>query len=111
MTLSVDVSGDAKAAAGREVPTLDASDVATRLVGQDPTLWGKAAESESAIRLGWLAAPTVSRPLVAEIEALRDELRAEGVDKFDASWAELQGTVSDELARFATADSTAEAQQ
>jgi glucose-6-phosphate isomerase len=81
VTLSLDVAGDAKAAAEREVPTLDASDVASRLVAQDHTLWGEAAESESAVRLGWLAAPTVSRPLVAEIEALRDELRAEGVDR------------------------------
>jgi len=40
-----------------------------------------------------------------------EQLEKEGVEKFDKSWAELQATVSDELARFATADSTAEAEQ
>jgi transaldolase len=38
-------------------------------------------------------------------------LEKDGVEKFQKSWAELQATVSDELARFATADSTEEAQQ
>ncbi len=81
MTVSFDVRGAARQAADREVPTLDASDVAARLSAKDHTLWGEAAESEAAIRLGWLDAPTASRPLVAEIEALREELRAEGVDR------------------------------
>ncbi len=81
MTFSVDVQGAARQAADREVPTLDASDVAARLSAKDHTLWGKAAESESAIRLGWLDAPSTSRPLVAEIVALREELRSEGVDR------------------------------
>ncbi|GAB4066473.1 glucose-6-phosphate isomerase [Angustibacter speluncae] len=81
MTLAVQASGAAREAVEREVPTLDASEVAQRLAAQDHTLWGEAAESEASIRLGWLDAPTASRPLVAEIEALRDELRAEGVDR------------------------------
>ena len=38
------------------------------------TLWGPAAEAEASIRLGWVDAPPTSRPLVAEIVALRDEL-------------------------------------
>lgn len=81
MTLAVQASGAAREAVEREVPTLDASDVAQRLAAKDHTLWGEAAESEASIRLGWLDAPTASRPLVAEIEALRDELRSEGVDR------------------------------
>ena len=40
-----------------------------------PTLWGPEAEAEAAKRLGWTEAVAVSRPLVAEIVALRDELR------------------------------------
>ena len=38
-------------------------------------------------------------------------LESEGVDKFAASWAELTTTVSDELARVASSDSEAEAEQ
>jgi glucose-6-phosphate isomerase len=81
VTLAVSASGAAREAVEREVPTLDASDVAQRLAAKDPTLWGEAAEGEASIRLGWIDAPTSSRPLVAEIEALREELRAEGVDR------------------------------
>ena len=81
MTLAVRTGGDARAAVERELATLDASDVAGRLAARDHTLWGEAAEDESSKRLGWLVAPSVSRPLVAEIEALREELHAEGVDR------------------------------
>jgi transaldolase len=38
-------------------------------------------------------------------------LEREGVEKFEKSWAELLATVSDELARSATSDSDAEAEQ
>ena len=38
-------------------------------------------------------------------------LEKEGLEKFDASWSELQGTVSDELARAAGSESAAEAGQ
>ena len=40
-----------------------------------------------------------------------EQLEREGVQKFADSWTELTGTVSDELARTATADSEAEAAQ
>ena len=43
-----------------------------------------------------------------EVTAL---LEREGLDKFEKSWAELLATVSDELARVASADSPAEAGQ
>lgn len=39
------------------------------------------------------------------------QLEKEGVEKFAASWKELTATVSDEMARVATADSEAEADQ
>ncbi|HEV7976609.1 glucose-6-phosphate isomerase [Amycolatopsis sp.] len=55
--------------------------VASKLAAQDPTLWGPDAESESAIRLSWTSLHKSSRPLIGEIEALREELRAEGVDR------------------------------
>ncbi|MQA03147.1 MAG: glucose-6-phosphate isomerase [Streptosporangiales bacterium] len=54
--------------------------VATKLVAKDATLWGPAAEAEAAIRLGWIDLAHTSRPLLAEIDALRAELREEGLD-------------------------------
>jgi glucose-6-phosphate isomerase len=54
--------------------------VASRIAAQDPTLWGADAESEAAKRLSWVSLAETSRPLIAEITALREELRAEGVD-------------------------------
>lgn len=60
--------------------TLVADRVASRIFAKDATLWGPDAESESAIRLGWVEAPEVSAPLLADIATLRDELRAEGIN-------------------------------
>jgi len=54
--------------------------VASRITAQDPTLWGADAESEAAKRLSWVGLAESSRPLVAEIEALRAELADEDVD-------------------------------
>ena len=58
-----------------------ADDVAARLIQKDPTIWGPEATPEASIRLGWLDCATTSRPLVPEIEALRAELAARGVDR------------------------------
>ncbi|RLK59273.1 glucose-6-phosphate isomerase [Actinokineospora cianjurensis] len=55
--------------------------VASRLTAQDPTLWGPDAESEARVRLSWTSLATSSRPLLAEIDALRAELAAEGIDR------------------------------
>ncbi|MFB9431560.1 glucose-6-phosphate isomerase [Streptoalloteichus tenebrarius] len=55
--------------------------VASRLTAQDATLWGPEAEPEASIRLSWTTLHETSRPLLAEIEALTAELRAEGVDR------------------------------
>jgi glucose-6-phosphate isomerase len=63
------------------VDKLVAERVASALATQDPTLWGPQAEPEAARRLAWVALPHTSRPLVATIEALRAELRAEGIDR------------------------------
>src|SRR5690606_30663469 len=43
--------------------------------------WGPDAEAEASVRLGWVDAVSVSRPLVAEILALREDLAAGGVDR------------------------------
>jgi glucose-6-phosphate isomerase len=55
--------------------------VASRIGAKDATVWGPDAESEASIRLGWVDLPRTSRPLLAEIEALRAELWSEGIDQ------------------------------
>ena len=71
------VEGDGHAETLRR---LAADQVPQRLAAQDPTLWGPEAESEASIRLAWVDLPRTARPLLAEIEALRAELLAEGLD-------------------------------
>jgi glucose-6-phosphate isomerase len=63
------------------VEQLVADRVASKLAAGDATLWGPDAESEAAIRLAWTTLHETSRPLRGEIEALRSELNAEGVDR------------------------------
>jgi glucose-6-phosphate isomerase len=60
---------------------LRADDVAAALVAKDATLWGPEATAEASVRLGWLDCVRVSQPLVPQIESLRDELRAAGVER------------------------------
>ncbi|PSL04041.1 glucose-6-phosphate isomerase [Haloactinopolyspora alba] len=63
------------------VDGLVADAVASRIAAKDPGLWGPDAEPEASIRLGWTDLHKTSRPLLAEIEALLAELRAEGLDR------------------------------
>jgi hypothetical protein len=55
--------------------------VPARLMAKDATLWGPDAESEAAVRLGWLDLPRTSRDLLPRLAALREELRAAGLDR------------------------------
>ena len=55
--------------------------IASRIGAKDPTVWGPDAESEAAVRLSWVGLPTSSRPLLAEIDALRAQLWSEGIDE------------------------------
>src|SRR3989440_5484792 len=73
--------GELAAKAAPLVDKLIADQVASKLAGQDPTLWGPDAEPEASIRLSWTTLHKTSRPLIGEIEALREELRGEGVDR------------------------------
>ncbi|WP_100811018.1 MULTISPECIES: glucose-6-phosphate isomerase [unclassified Microbacterium] len=82
MSFEIHVSGAPREAVERVVPTLVADLVASGITSGDASLWGPAAEAEASKRLGWVQAVTVSRPLVAEIEALRADLLARGVDRF-----------------------------
>lgn len=62
------------------VRELVADRVAGGIAAGDATLWGPEAEAEAAIRLSWVGLAESSRPLVAEIEDLRAELAADGLD-------------------------------
>jgi glucose-6-phosphate isomerase len=79
--MRVDVTVRTSAAYDDAVAQLVSDQVASRIAAQDPTLWGPDAESEAAIRLSWVALPIGSRPLLAEIDALRADLWAEGLDR------------------------------
>ncbi len=54
--------------------------VAGKIASQDPTLWGVDAEEESARRLAWVSLAEASRPLVAAVSALRQDLNGAGLD-------------------------------
>ena len=81
MSFKVHVSGAAEKAVKAALPQLVADLVASGITAQDPALWGPDAEAESSKRLGWTESVAISRPLVPEIIALRDELRAKGVER------------------------------
>ncbi|MGO4227611.1 glucose-6-phosphate isomerase [Arthrobacter sp. YAF34] len=80
-TLSYDATGAARQAHDQHLPALLEDRIASRIFAKDPTLWGPDAEAESAVRLGWVEAATVSQPLVGGILELRDALRADGVTR------------------------------
>lgn len=61
------------------VTALATDGVASGIARQDATLWGPEAASEAAKRLSWVQLSTGSRPLVAEIEALRAEFADAGL--------------------------------
>jgi hypothetical protein len=70
---------DAEAYAGT-VTQLVEERIASRMTSGDATLWGPEAESEAAIRLGWVHLAESSRPLVDDVLALRESLRNQGLD-------------------------------
>ena len=80
-TLAVATAGAATDAIATAVPALVEDRVASRLFAQDPTLWGPDAEAEASVRLAWTGLARSSRPLVGEVAALREELRAQGVER------------------------------
>ena len=64
------------AAAARQ--ELSDNSVAARLAEKDPTLWGKDAEPEAEVRLGWVDTFRRSRDLLPRVAQLRQEL--DGLD-------------------------------
>jgi glucose-6-phosphate isomerase len=81
MTLKVSHSGPVSEAVERFVPELVKDKVASRLFAKDFTLWGKQAEAESAIRLGWVDAAKNSLVLVPELKQLRAQLVERGLTR------------------------------
>jgi len=81
VSFRISVSGAAAEAVRTAVPILVDDLVASSITALDPALWGPEAEDEASKRLGWTESVAVSRPLVAEILALRDTLRADGVTR------------------------------
>jgi len=78
--LDVLASGPAADAVNRHLAQLVADRFASRLFAKDATLWGPDAEAESARRLSWVTLARASRPLVADIAALRAQLTGQGLD-------------------------------
>ncbi|WP_310963588.1 glucose-6-phosphate isomerase [Nocardioides terrisoli] len=62
------------------VEQLAADRVGSGIAGRNPALWGPDAEAEAGKRLAWVGLPEESRPLVPQIEQLRDRLNAAGLD-------------------------------
>lgn len=79
--LGFTATGAAQEAIRACVPGLVAENTASRIAAKDATLWGPEAESEAAKRLGWVDLAETSRPLVSSILELRDELRAEDINR------------------------------
>ena len=82
MALKVIVAGTAAAAVSNNINQLVADKVASRIAAKDFTLWGKEAEAESSIRLGWVTSAFDSVPLVESILALKKDLNEKGVNRF-----------------------------
>ena len=81
MSFEIHLTGRVKSVVEQTLPALVADLVASGITAEDPSLWGPDAEEEASQRLGWVQAVSVSRPLVAEITALRAELVAAGVTR------------------------------
>jgi glucose-6-phosphate isomerase len=82
MTIRVATSELTSQAVESVIEQLVADKVASRISQKDFTLWGKEAESESAIRLGWTSSATDSQALVAGILELKAEFNAKGITRF-----------------------------
>ena len=60
MTLRVTTSGSTSLAVAEFLPHLVDTKVASRIAAKDFTVWGKDAEAESSIRLGWVTSASDS---------------------------------------------------
>ena len=63
------------------VTELAAAEVPAGLAAKDATLWGPGAESEAAIRLGWVDTTERSRALLSQLDAQRARMREFGLTR------------------------------
>lgn len=82
MGIKVAVNGKTAAAVDSVIDQLVADKVASRIAAKDFTLWGKEAEAESSIRLGWTSSAVESQALIAGILELKAYFNAKGVSRF-----------------------------
>jgi glucose-6-phosphate isomerase len=82
MSIAVATNGSTKTAVDQVIRGLVDESVASRIAAKDFRLWGKDAESESSVRLGWVTSAIDSEPLVNSILELRAYYNSQGVDRF-----------------------------
>ena len=82
MSFEIHLSGYPRVVADAVVPALAGDLVASGITNGDDSLWGPSAQPEASVRLGWVDAVGVSRPLVDEIQALRLRFLGAGVTRF-----------------------------
>lgn len=82
MSIKIVTTGLAADAVEKTIEHLVSNRIASRITAKDFTVWGKEAESESAIRLGWVTSATDTSPLIPEILALRQHFQSLGVTRF-----------------------------
>ena len=79
--LAVTVAGEPSEAVAAQTDAVVADSVASRIAAGDSTLWGPEAESEAAIRLGWVNLHETSRDILEALAELSSELKAEGLTR------------------------------
>jgi glucose-6-phosphate isomerase len=82
MQLKVVTSGTASAAVDDSMGDLISQKIASRIANKDATVWGKDAEAESSIRLGWVSSARDSISLIESITSLRVKFSNIGVSRF-----------------------------
>ena len=82
MTIAVATNGRTKTAVSSCLQDLLNDSVASRIAAKDFTLWGKEAEAESSIRLGWVTSALDSENLVSDILDLKNYFNGRGIDRF-----------------------------
>lgn len=82
MTINISTRGKALEAVQSTITQLVTDRIASRIAAKDATIWGPEAESEAAIRLGWVNSAAEATSLIAEILQLRSSFTTEGIDRF-----------------------------
>lgn len=73
--------GQGIAPGGDELARLVEDRFATRLLARDATLWGRDAQAEASVRLGWTDAHVRATGILSAAEELRADLTTSGIDR------------------------------